>query len=296
MDYFTTWRMQRLVDEVLNREPMAGIKAVKHFVFSRFFTWRTSSYPYDIFDPDFLSTQLPLTKNMLKSLENQTNKDFEMIFLFHAKVFDDPKYEFIFSALRDSTTLPLKFMRRGEEKLLIKEAFNEYDFVIQTRMDFDDFVFKDAVEDAQRKINECENLLAWGYWRGYRYICKELVRDYNNWKEEGHHSIFQSLIMKSSYAKNLPPVSVFDIGHYILKLELKKLLEKNSFEFSENMFQQDASTNAYIYFKHEFSADRALRLHGAPLVPPKKPLTTADITRKELEEEFGFFYDLNSIE
>ena len=270
-------------------------KTIKHFVFSRFFSWFRGNYPYDIFDVDFLSTQLPLTKNMLSSLENQTNKDFEVVFLFHPKVADNPKkYELIFSMLKDSTTLPLKFVKKGEETALIKDAVNEYDFLIQTRMDFDDFIFKDAVADTQSKVNVCENILAYGYCRGYKYICKEL----NNyvWKDKASHlGIFQSLIMKSSYAKNLPPVFVFDIGHNTFKLGLKRILEKNSIEFSENMFQQNTTTNAYIYFKHEFSAVQLIRLNGTPLVPPKTSLTTKDITKKQLEEEFGFFYELKSI-
>lgn len=272
-------------------------KTIKHFVFSRFFSWKRGDYPYDIFDVDFLKTQLPLTKNMLRSLENQTNKNFEVIFLFHPKVADAPKkYGFIFSTLKDSTTLPLKFIKKGEEFNLVKDAFNDYDFVIQSRIDFDDFIYKDAVEDTQSKVNECENILAYGYCRGYKYVCKEL--DTFNWGGNvGHLGIFQSLIMKSSYAKNLPPVAVFDLRHDHFKLNLKEILEKNGIEFSETMFQQNTTANAYIYFKHEFSADQLTRLKGAPLVPPKKPLTTEDInkTKKQLEEEFGFFYELNSI-
>ena len=270
-------------------------KTIKHFVFSRFFSWFRSNYPYDIFDVDFLSSQLPLTKNILRSLENQTNQNFETIFLFHSKVIDNPKYDSIFSALRESTTLPLKFMKRGDEGNFIKAAFNEYDFVIQTRVDFDDFIFKNAVADTQSKVDECENILAYGYCRGYKYVCKELT--FCNWKDaSSHYSIFQSLIMKSSFAKNLSPIVPFDLRHDRFKLELKNALEKNGVEFSENMFRQNTSTKAYIYFKHVFSADQLIRLKGAALLPPKKPLTNANgLTKKQVEDEFGFFYELNSI-
>ena len=270
---------------------------IKHFVFSRFFSWLRGNYPYDIFDVDFLSSQLPLTKNILRSMENQTNQNFEMIFLFHPKVYDNPKkYEFIFSTLKESTTLPLKFMKSGDAGNFVKAASNDCDFVIQSRMDFDDFIFKDAVAEAQSKVNECENILAYGYCKGYKYVCKELDRYL--WRDKAsHHSIFQSLIEKSSFAKNFPPIAAFNLCHDHFKRDLKETLEKNGVEFSENMFQQNTTTNAYIYFKHEHSADQLIRLKGATLVPPKKPLTTEDIgfTKKQLEEEFGFFYELNSI-
>ena len=89
-------------------------KKIKHFVVSRFFPFQRKEFPHNILDVDFLSKQLPLAKNMLRSLENQTNKKFELVFIANPKFFDDPKYEFIFSTLRDSTTLPLKFIKWSE--------------------------------------------------------------------------------------------------------------------------------------------------------------------------------------
>ena len=78
---------------------------LKHFIFTRFFSFYDPNYPYDIYDVNFLQERLLLTKNVLNSLENQTNKNFELIFILNDKVFDDPKYEFIFSTMRDYTSM-----------------------------------------------------------------------------------------------------------------------------------------------------------------------------------------------
>lgn len=155
-------------------------KKIKHFVIMRFFSFDDPKYPHDIYDPDFLEKQLVLAKNnALPSLENQTNKNFDLVFIVNAKFFDNPKYEFVFSTLKESTTLSLTFIKNSEQARLVKQAFNDFDFVIQSRMDFDDFIFKDAIADTQSKVDECENILSYGYCKGYIYICNELYYQYN---------------------------------------------------------------------------------------------------------------------
>lgn len=266
-------------------------KTIKHFIFSRFFPSQYSDYLYNVLAPSFLKKQLPLTKNMLRSLENQTNKNFELIFLMNPNYFDNPKYEFIFSTLQDLTSLPLKFIKRTDIPSLVRGVYKNYDFVIQSQTDFDDFIFKDAVADTQSKVNECDSILSYGYCKGYVYSAGELYpisRDYGGMGQIGD---LQSLILKSDFAINLPFIGIL-VNHTKIKTIMKDFLEKNGFDFEERMFQQNKTINFYIYFIHEFSQEYLL---GHSKTKGKKPLTTADITKKHLEEEFGFFYDLNSI-
>lgn len=288
-------------------------KTIKHFILMRFFSWESRVYleKHNFFDVDFLTKQLDVaTNHALKSLENQTNKNFELIFVLHPNFFDDPKYEFIFTTLKDSTTLPIKFMRNTGKFYLVKSALNpelcsliknatsKHDFVITTRMDFDDFVFKDAVEDTQSKINECDSVLSYGYNNGCKYILGELYPFPYLAGKKGHHSVFQSLILKSSFAKNLPCLSVEDFDHDLPKTQLKEFLEKNGVKFSEKMFQQNTSKNAYIYFRSESSHFITVRQSGditKQFLNLKQPLTDKDTTKKHLEEEFGFSLELNSI-
>lgn len=270
-------------------------KTIKHFIFVRFFYWQSPIFPYDVLDVSFLSKQLPLTKNLLSSMENQTNKNFELVFMLHEKAFSDKKYEFIFSMLQNFTILPIKFIRRNEQSRLVKEALDEYDFVINTRMDFDDFLYKDSVADTQSKVNECDNIILYGYCKGYTYVFGELYEHNALFHGIGHWSSFQSFILESSFAKKLPFIGIY-AQHHKFKPKLKDFLEKNGVEFSESMFQQNTSMKAYIYFRHEFSLDQFDKNSHNPVKKPnRKALTTTDITKKQLEDEFGFFYDLNSI-
>ena len=272
-------------------------KKIKHFIFMRFFPTQIPEYPYDVLDMNFLFSQLVLAKNnALKSLENQTNKNFEVIFLVHEKFLSDAKYKFIFSTLKKSTSLPIKFIRVAEQAHLIGAALEEYDFVIQSRMDFDDFIFKDAITDTQSKIDACDKVLAYGYCSGFEYINGELYINKFLCNGTGHISILQSLVLKSSFAKELPPMTAYYSNHTKVKLKLKKILEENGCAFSEDMFQQNTSTLAYIYFRHEFSLDQLRTLDNTRfLTADKLRLTGNDTLKQWLQDNFCFHYELNSI-
>ena len=278
-------------------------KTLKHFVLVRFFPKQDPKYPHDVFDTDFLSKQLVLAKNMFASLENQTNKNFEIVFVVNAKLVSDKKYEFILSALKESASLPVRFITtkggawmfaRSELPALFKETFEKYDFVIQSRMDFDDFIYKDAVADTQDKIHECDDVLGYGYCNGYRYILGEMYNMGGYYQGNGHQGIMQSLILKSSFAKNIPFMSIYSFTHSKFKKGLQTFLEKHGVEFSEKMFRQNLDTRAYIYYGHEFS--HYFLSHELEFkLPKRKPLTNKQVSKKELEEEFGFFHELKTI-
>ena len=278
-------------------------KTFKHFVIVRFFPYQDATFTQDIFNMDFISQQILLAKNnCLKSLENQSNKNFEIVFLANEKYFANKKFDVIFNELKDATSLPVKFIKctnryfeKSELPALINAAYDEYDFVIQSRIDLDDFIYKDAVTDTQNKIEDCDSILVYGYCRGYSYFKEKIYPYHKDWHRRGHPGILQSLIVKSSVAKNLPFVSIYSFKHTNVKREMKEFLNANGLVFSENMFRQNTAIDAYIYFRHDFSYTNK----GLPFlselpksVQGKTNLTDKEITKKQLEDEFGFHYDV----
>ena len=178
---------------------------------------------------------------------------------------------------------------------MFQDAYDKYDFVIQTRLDFDDFACRDAVADTQSKVSECTDIVSYGYCKGYQYILGELFPFYSKYNGIGHHSAFPSLIVNSSFGKKIPSIFIYSFDHTKVKIKLKDFLEKNGIKFRENMFQQNFSMKAFIYFRHEFSQE-LLVTNSILKLPNKEKLTTADITKKTLEDDFGFHRELNSIE
>lgn len=272
-------------------------KRIKHFIEIRFFPSQDANYLYNVLSVKFLKPQIALANNLLKSFENQTNKNFELVFLTNPAFFDNPKYEFVFSELKKATTLPLTFVKAGTMKTLLRPAFDEYEFVIQSRMDFDDFIYKDAIDDTQSKINECNGVLFYGYCKGYMYYNGELCHYGNLFNGNGHPSVLQSLIMKSSFAKKLPTFTPYSGGHIRFKVDMKKFLEKCGVKFSEDMFQQNTTTDAFIYYRHNFSHNTLIRNLNFKKVMARYNLTPVeDVTKEQLEEQFAFYHKLNSIE
>lgn len=291
----------------------ANGKSIKHLILMRFFSFYDPKYPYDIFDVDFLAKNLTLAKNnALRSLANQTDKNFEIVFVINARFFEDAKYEFIFTTLRDACnelSLEFRFMKMQQEvtdwqhkykvselPAIIESAMNEYDYVIQSRYDFDDFLYKEAIADTHSKVDGCESIMGYGYCKGYRYVQKELY-PFFHFKGVGYHSILGSIIVKSSVAKTLPFICIYNFAHDKAKLGIQKFTERNGFEFSEDMFQQNTDDNAFIYFRHDFSHFILTQNAGDQTVKIRnqQPLTSNDITKKQLEDEFGFHCELKSI-
>ena len=273
-------------------------QTVKHFIIMRFFPKQDINYLYNVLHKGFLIKQLNLAvNNGLKSLENQTDKNFEIVFYVNDKLFVDESYKFIFSTLRDAVTVPVRFPKRGEYKTWVQEAYDKYDFVIQSRMDFDDFLHKDAIADTHEKIDECENILLYGYCKGYLYSDGTLRHMFYPSRGIGHHSILQSEIWKSSFAPKLPFFDSYFSGHHRAKQKLKEIVEQSGVEFSESMFQQNTTMDAFIYFRHEFS-HFIISHNGAPdtWIVDQGEVTAEEITKKQLAEDFGFAHVLKSIE
>ena len=269
-------------------------KRIKHFIEVRFFSEQDVNYLYNVLSVRFLKPQIVLANNLFRTLENQTNKNFEVVFLTNPAYFDNPKYEFIFSELKKATALPLTFAKGGTMKSLLRPAFNEYEFVIQSRIDFDDFIYKDAINDTQSKVDECNNILFYGYCKGYMYYNEKLCHYGNLFNGNGHPAVLQSLIMKSSFAKKLPTFTPYSGGHIRFKVDMKKFLERNGVNFSEDMFQQNTDTDAFVYYRHDFSHNTLIRDLDFNKVVDRYNLTAVeDVTKEQLEEEFGFHYKLN---
>lgn len=238
---------------------------------------------------------------MLKSLANQTNKNFEIVFLMHPRTFVGKNYEFIFKTLTEASPVPVHFPKRGEYQAWIRDAYDKYDFVIQSKMDFDDFAHKDAVADTQNQIDNCENILLYGYCKGYSYVYAdgELFPFFEVFSGIGHLGILQSFIWKSSFAKNLPTLGVYIPQHHTAKRSLEEFCKKNGVEFSENMFKQNTDMKAFIYFRHEFShyiLSHNNRMNRSVTSQSENKIAADEITRKQLEDDYGFTYELKSIE
>lgn len=101
-----------------------------------------------------------MQNNFIRTLENQTNKNFEILVLCNPKN-DDKK--FLYEKLE--TKLDIKFMSAGTFEY-VNSFFDEYDFIINTTLDTDDFLHKDCVEMIQKCVRDNTTFKMYGFVNG----------------------------------------------------------------------------------------------------------------------------------
>ena len=114
-------------------------------------------------------------------------------------------------------------MYYNNTKNFIRNISKKFDILITTRIDYDDRIYYDAINDVRKAINIKKPILLYGYNRGlYYYETDNKYYDYYyNFKGNGASSIFLSLITVLKSVNDI--YTIYDLGvHNNVK---KKLLE-----------------------------------------------------------------------
>jgi len=172
-------------------------KKFKHFIIVKFDY--PEGYPY------LHIKKQQLRWCLLDSLRNQTNKEFVLVF---------------------NSTIPMPHEGFGEMiispcwKDKVREAAKDYEYVITTRIDGDDFVTLDFVEKIQNAFEEKDKLILQQDGWTYETRQKKLVK---NWMFQSYISNCFSFIEK---ADNINTCYVEAHGLMNKKYEVKKIHEK----------------------------------------------------------------------
>ena len=97
-------------------------------------------------------------------------------------------------------------------KKYIRNIAKNNDILITTRIDYDDMIYYDAVNDVRKAININKPMVIYGYCRGFVYF--ELNGKYYDYytgnNNKGAHSVYLSLI--SIVNKMNDTFSIYDLG------------------------------------------------------------------------------------
>jgi len=206
-----------------------------------------------LFDYSLLSKAINVFKKFtLKSLENQTNKNFEIILKIHNEISENSKAILELKSIKSS--IKINILRKNETDNFIDNNAKEIDFLITTRIDHDDLIYYNAVNDVQKKCNYNIPLYYNGYIKGITMInndyknCFKFYPTYGNYR--GTHSAFQSLVVnKKKVSKNL---NIYSLGPHSDQIDRFKSLF-NGFEFDKSFFNVNKDEDTYIYVKHDFN-------------------------------------------
>lgn len=229
---------------------------IKHYVITRFLTSGGMGLHEKIYDDDIILQGVEYVNNyFIPSLNNQTNKNFEIIFLINDK--HDEINSNIKLLNNVITNIPCHIVKKNNLDVFISNNSKDYDYLITSRMDYDDLVYNNAVEDIQQYVKlKPKYLLTYGYTNGTLLRGKKLYI-YNPNYTNGYFSVFFSCIIN---LHNLSAINVCQLGnHTNIKESIQNICLSKNILYDENMFIMPKEDNYYfVWVRHENTSSSLL--------------------------------------
>ena len=171
------------------------------------------------------------------------------------KIGDKANISFIETLLELNYSFESKIINEKNIKNYLRNITKGFDILITTRIDYDDRIYYDAVNDVRKAINSNKPMLLYGYNRGlvyYEYDNKyyELNRED---KKNDVFSIFISLVIFLNKVNDT--YNIFDLGTHINVR--KKILESyKTFGIKELNYEPaifDSGEAKFVWVRQKYS-------------------------------------------
>jgi len=241
-----------------------------------------------LFDYNLLHNGVNNFKNFtLKSLENQNNKNFEIIIMIHNEISYDHKAILELKSIKSS--IKINVIHMNETDNFINDHTENIDFLITTRIDHDDLIYNDAVNYVQNKCNNNIPLYYNGYINGItmvKYNYNDCYKFYGKYDNKGSISAFQSLIVNKKKFNDY--LNIYTLGPHHRQLDKFVELYKG-FSYNETYFNINKLEDSFIYVKHDFNHSS----YRNPKLKEKWHRTDIKLnnTKEWFMERFGNFID-----
>lgn len=225
-----------------------------HLIITRFMIefYEVNGFPKKLYLKDYLLNGIRvLKKYLLSSLENQTCKEFIWILM----VGDKTNISHVKSMLSFNYSFDCFIVYKNSINRFIKNITKGYDVLISTRIDYDDQIYYDAVNDVRKAVNINKPMVLYGYNRGVYYFefNKKYYEFYKTFENEGVMSVFASLIVVLNKVNNT--YTVYDLGnHMFLRKQILnsyKLYGIKKLNYEPAIFDNGAPK--FIYVRQKYS-------------------------------------------
>ena len=205
-----------------------------------------------IYTEDYLDNGIRvLKKYLIPSLENQSCKDFTWILMLGNKV----NMSNIKPLIDFNTSFDIKIIYKKDIKHYITNISKDLDILITTRIDFDDVIYYNAVNDVRKEIDLNKPIFLHGYNRGVCYLETEnkYYEYYNDFKGKGVTSIFVTLIL--NLKKVNETISIYELGEhtFVKRTLLKKYQSYGIKELNYIPAFFDDTGQKFIYVRQIYS-------------------------------------------
>ena len=225
-----------------------------HLIITRFLLnfYNKNGFPQKLSKKDYVLNGIRVMNNfLLPSLENQSCKNFTWILMLG----NEANITFIKSLLNFNNSFHFELLYQKDLKNYVKNITKDFNILITTRIDYDDRIYYDAVNDVRKSVNINKPIVLYGYNRGLKYYeiddkYYELNVDFGN---RGVMSVFISLIINLNKVNDT--YTVYDLGnHVIIKQKLLKKYKSfgvNQLNYDPAIF--DSGDPKYIWVRQKYS-------------------------------------------
>lgn len=207
-----------------------------------------------------------LKKYLIPSLENQICKNFTWVLM----VGDQVNSTYVTSLIGFNFKFKSVIIYYKDFENYINDISKNLDVLISTRIDYDDIIYNDAVNDVRKSIDINKPLLLYGYKRGYVYLEKENIYfEVNiNYKNNGALAIFLSLITVLNKVNKT--LTIFNIGdHRYMRNTLLKNYKKyglNELNYEPVIFDERESKYVYVRQNYSHSFGNRYKFRGKKVI------------------------------
>jgi len=160
-----------------------------------------------------------MKKYLLPSLENQSCKDFIWILMLGNRA----NMTYLKSLSNFNNSFHWYIIYAKDIKNFLRNITKGFDILITTRIDYDDRIYYDAVNDVRKQINIKKPILFHGYNSGlYYFELDDKYYDFQYGAKNGAFSVFESLILVLNKVNDT--YTIYDFG---IHLTVRSRLLKN---------------------------------------------------------------------
>lgn len=227
---------------------------ILHFIITRFLIdfISVNGFPKRMYKDKYILNGIRVMKKYLfPSLENQRCKNFTWILILGNKA----NITFVKSLLTFQNTFHKEIIYKKDLKNYLRNRRKGIDVLITTRIDYDDRIYYDAVNDVRKAINIQKPMIIYGYNRGM-YFFEENDKYYNfdlNYNNQGVMSIFISLITVLNKVNDT--YTIYDMGNHVFIR--KYIMERyKSFGIKELNYEPtnfDSGAPKFVWVRQKYS-------------------------------------------
>ena len=202
--------------------PENSNKKIIHIIITRFMIefYKEDGFVKKIYTKEYIENGIRVMKKYLfPSLEYQRCKDF----IWMLNVGDKANITLLKSLLNFKKSFKSIIIYNKEQKNYIKSICKNADVLITTRIDYDDRIYYDAVNDVRKAVNISKPIFLYGYDRGYIYYEELDIYTKFIFKKklyDGTMSVFESLIIFTKKINDY--YTIYSLGDH--RFVRKKLL------------------------------------------------------------------------